>query len=163
MPWPDIRDEDQLTWRFIVVDDEPDFYDKPTGDVDPPQAWVDAIVAVARDLRRFRYGRDVNPDRLIWELSIGHGDVMIGWNGTTGISGFSLCDGTTRTDASFAQAARSVADTAQTQLAGYDFVQWPSHGRHLLSPRCIDDMAVWFDRHTDQTVAPIGGLRDAMW
>lgn len=39
MPWPDIRDEDQLTWRFIVVDDEPDFYDKPTGDVDPPQAW----------------------------------------------------------------------------------------------------------------------------
>lgn len=164
MPWPDIRDENQLTWQFAVVDDEPDFYDNPTEEVDPPQAWVDAIMAVARDLQRFRYGRDVNPDRLIWELSIGHGDaVMIGWNATTGISGFSLCDGTMHTDASLAQATRWAADTAQTQLSGYDFVQWPSQGKHLLSPRCIDNAAVWLDRHTGQVVAPIGGLRDAIW
>lgn len=164
MPWPDIRDEDQLTWRFTVVVDEPDFYDNPTAGGDPPEAWVDAIVAVARDLRCFQYGRDVNPDRLMWELTVGHGDtVMIGWNGTAGISGFSLCDGTMRTDASFAQAARWVADTAQTELAGYDFVQWPSQGGHLLSPRCMDDVAVWFDRHTGQMVAPIGGLCEAVW
>jgi hypothetical protein len=164
MPWSDLRDEDQLTWRFTVVEDEPDFSDRPTADLDPPEAWVEAIMAVARDLRCFRYGREVNPDRLIWELSIGHGDaVMIGWNGTAGISGFSLCDGTMRMDASFAQAARWVADTAQTELAGYDFVQWPSHGRHLLIPRCMDDIAVWFDRHTDQKVAPIGGLCKAVW
>ncbi|MBM7460527.1 hypothetical protein ACIBED_20860 [Rhodococcus coprophilus] len=164
MPWPDIRDADQRTWRFMMVEDEPDFYDTPAGDVDPPAVWVDAIVAVARDLRCFRYGRDVNPDRLIWELSVGHGDaVMVGWNGTAGISGFSLCDGTMRTDASFAQAARWVADTAQTELAGYDFVQWPSQGGQLLSARCMDEVAVWFDRHTDQVVAPIGGLCKAVW
>ncbi|EME65522.1 hypothetical protein G352_08932 [Rhodococcus ruber BKS 20-38] len=148
----------------MMVEDAPDFYDTPAGDVDPPEAWVDAVVAVARDLRCFRYGRDVNPDRLIWELSVGHGDaVMVGWNGTAGISGFSLCDGTMRTDASFAQTARWVADTAQTELAGYDFVQWPSQGGHLLSPRCMDEVAVWFDRHTDQVVAPIGGLCEAVW
>ncbi|MFD6893840.1 hypothetical protein ACFWB0_04720 [Rhodococcus sp. NPDC060086] len=86
---------------------DPEFDDNPTAGVDPPEVWVDAIVAVARDLRCFRYGRDVNPDRLMWELPVGHGDaVMIGWSGTTGISGFSLCDGTIRTDASFAKRRR---------------------------------------------------------
>ncbi len=81
----------------------------------------------ARDLRCFRYGRDVQPQLLVWELSIGDEyAVMIGWNGTRGISGFSLGDGQSM-DASFAQAAAWVADIVQTELAGYDFVEGPPH------------------------------------
>lgn len=164
MPWPDLRDEEQLTWKFMVVADEPDFYDRPAAGCEPPTAWVDAIVAVARDLRCFRYGRDVNPDKLMWELSVGHTDaVMIGWSAAAGISGFSLCDGTMRTDATFAEAARSVAGITQTELAGYDFVQWPSQGKHLLRPRRVDGEPVWIDRHTEKAVAAIGALCHAQW
>ena len=74
------------------------------------RSLVDAIVAVVRDLRCYQGGRDVNPDRLVWGLSIGNGDaVTIVWNGTAGISGFALCDGTVLEDASFAQPAVWVA------------------------------------------------------
>ncbi|MFC0446994.1 hypothetical protein [Rhodococcus jostii] len=38
-------------------------------------------------------------------------------------------------DAPYPQAAVWVADTTQGELAGYDFVQWPSRGRHMLNPR----------------------------
>ncbi|MFF0818104.1 hypothetical protein ACFYVR_23515 [Rhodococcus sp. NPDC003318] len=134
--------------------------------IDPPAVWVDAIVAVGRDLQCFRYGREVNPDQLVWELSVGSGnDVRIGWTGTAGISGFTFCGGTDAmvADASFAEAARSVADIAQTELAGYDFIQWPSQGRHLLHARRVDGVAVWFDRHTDRVVASIGALCNAVW
>lgn len=164
MSWLDIPDGNQLTWRFMVIADDADFYDTPTPGVDPPDAWVDAIVAVAHDLRYFRYGRDVNPDRLMWRLSTGPGDaVVIGWNETAGISGLVMHGGALRAGASFVDAARWVADAVQGDLAGYDFVQWPSQGGYLLSPRCIDDAAVWFDRHTDCVIAPIGGLHEAMW
>lgn len=33
----------------------------------------------------------------------------------------------------------------------------------MLSARCMDVVAVWFDRHTDQMVSPIGELHKAMW
>ncbi|MDA3635405.1 hypothetical protein [Rhodococcus sp. C-2] len=92
----------------------------------------------ARDLRCFRYGRDVQPQLLVWELSIGDEyAVMIGWNGTRGISGFSLGDGQSM-DASFAQAAAWVADIVQTELAGYDFVEGP----HLVSRSLSENQRV---------------------
>jgi len=59
---------------------------------------------------------------------------------------------------SFAEAAVWVADTAQGELTGYDFVQWPSRGGHLLLPRQVDDAAVWIDPHEDRVVSLIGDL-----
>ncbi|MET4609864.1 hypothetical protein ABIC28_000834 [Rhodococcus sp. PvR044] len=154
----DFGSEDRLVWRFAVVVDKPDYCESLGMRLDPPGAWVDAVVAVARDLRCLRYGRDVRPDRLVWELSVGaEYAVTIGWNGTAGISGFGLCHGLS-IDASFCEAAVWVADTAQTELAGYDFVQWPSRGRHLLRPRQIDGTPVWLDPHTDSVVTQIGEL-----
>lgn len=159
----DLRGEDRLLWRFAIVDDKPDFYDSPAMRLDPPGAWVDAVVAVARDLRCLRYGRDVQPDRLVWDLSIGATyAVTIGWNGTAGISGFSLCDGLLM-DASFCEAAVWVADTAQTELAGYDFVQWPSRGRQLLRPRQVRGTPAWLDPHIDSVISQIGQLASAAW
>lgn len=150
--------EDRLLWSFVIADDKPDFYESPGMRFDPPGAWVDAVVAVARDLRCLRYGRDVQPDRLVWDLSVGaEYAVTIGWTGTAGISGFSLCNGVAM-DASFGEAAVWVADTAQTELAGYDFVQWPSRGRHLLRPRQVDGTPVWIDPHTDSVISRIGEL-----
>lgn len=58
----------------------------------------------------------------------------------------------------FADAAVWVADAVQTNLAGYDFVQWPSRGRHLLVPRLRDGEPVWMDPHGDVTISRIGGL-----
>nr|WP_258955554.1 hypothetical protein [Rhodococcus erythropolis] len=45
-----------------------------------------------------------------------------------------------------------------TKLAGYDFVQWPSRGRHLLVPRLRDGEPVWMDPHGDATISRIGEL-----
>ncbi|WP_139277630.1 hypothetical protein [Rhodococcus marinonascens] len=43
--------EDRLVWRFVIVDDKPDFSESPGMQFDPPGAWADAVVTVARDLR----------------------------------------------------------------------------------------------------------------
>ena len=158
MPVWDPDDAEQLTWRFKVVGDVVEFYDTPGAQLDAPQAWVEAVVVTARDLRCLRYGRAVDPDRLMWELSIGRTyAVTIGWHGTAGISGFGLCQGLSM-NTSFAEAAVWVADTAQGELTGYDFVQWPSRGGHLLLPRQVDDAAVWIDPHNDRVVSLIGDL-----
>ncbi|MFC9789569.1 hypothetical protein [Rhodococcus sp. NPDC127528] len=163
MPILDFEGEDRLAWRFAVVADQPDFFDSPGMELDPPHAWTTAVAAVARDLRCLRYGRDVNPDRLVWELSIGaEYAVTIGWNRTGGISGFRSCSGLPM-DASFGDAAVWVADAAQTELAGYDFVQWPSRGRHLLRPGQIDHAPVWVDPHTGSPIAPVGELCTSNW
>lgn len=155
--------EDCLLWRFAVVDDEPDFYEAPGRRFDPPVAWVDSVVAVARDLRCLRYGPAVQPDRLMWELSISaEYAVTIGWRGTAGISEFGLCHGLPM-DAPFSEAAIWVADTVQTELAGYDFVQWPSHGRHLLKPQQVNGTPAWIDPQTDKVVCRIGELCSANW
>lgn len=155
--------EDYLLWRFAIVDDEPDFYEAPGKRFDPPVAWVDSVVAVARDLRCLRYGPAVQPDRLMWKLSISAEYVVtIGWSGAAGISEFDLCHGLPM-DAPFSEAAIWVADTVQTELAGYDFVQWPSHGRHLLKPQQVNGTPVWIDPHTDKVVCRIGELCSANW
>ena len=61
-------------------------------------------------------------------------------------------------DAPFTEAAVWVANTVQSDLAGYDFVQWPSQGQRMLLPRKRDDGPVWIDPHTDDTVAAVGEL-----
>lgn len=58
-----------------------------------------------------------------------------------------------------AQAMVWVASVVQDELAGYEFVQWPSDGRRLLTPDLRGGQAVWVDRG-DRVVAPIGALCD---
>ncbi|MGO4205400.1 hypothetical protein AB4Z09_27415 [Rhodococcus sp. TAF43] len=153
---------DRLLWRFAIIDDVPDYFESPGRRFDLPGSWVDAVVAVTRDLRCLRHGRDVQPDRLMWELSIGaEYAVTIGWSGTGGVSGFSVCNGLS-VEAPFAEAAVWVADTTQTELAGYEFVQWPSRGRHLLVPRLCDGAPVWMDPHSDRVICAIGELCTAV-
>lgn len=158
MPVTEFGREDCLLWRFVIVDGEPEFSESPATRFDPPVAWVNAVVAVARDLRCLRCGPDIHPHLLVWELSIDEEyTVTIGWNGTSGISGFASCGGRTM-EATFTEAAIWIADTAQTELAGYDFVQWPSGGRYLLAPRLVGAAAVWLDPRTGRVVAQIGEL-----
>lgn len=56
-----------------------------------------------------------------------------------------------------AQAMVWVASALQDELAGYEFVQWPSEGSRLLVPDLRDSTAVWVD-HTGRKVARIGAL-----
>ncbi|MBF6216152.1 hypothetical protein IU487_34730 [Nocardia puris] len=155
---PIIEDPDRLVWRFRVTGDEAELCECPGEALDPPQDWVAAVVAVARDLRCWRFGREIDPQRLLWELSVGgEYSMRVGWSTGAGVGGFAVGHGLPL-DASRCAAAVWVADVVQAELAGYEFVQWPSRGRHLLSPRQIDDSAVWIDPHTDAVVAQIGDL-----
>ncbi|QDQ99418.1 hypothetical protein FO059_15545 [Tomitella fengzijianii] len=124
----------------------------------PPAAWWRALEAVARDLRCLRDGRDVDVDQLDWRLSV-HDDyfVSIGWESGRLVGGFGGRTGLTM-DASYGEAAVRTAESVQDHLAGYEFVQWPSRGRHLLAPRLHGSLPFWFDPHGDVTVAPIGEL-----
>ncbi|TSD93659.1 hypothetical protein FOS14_22660 [Skermania sp. ID1734] len=151
-PWT----EDQLVWHIPMFDKASTPDGNPT--FDPPAAWVRALEAVAHDLRYLRYGRNVRIDRLTWEFGIDTNySVHIGWDGRDGIGGFGLCEGLSM-DAPFAEAAVWVAETVQWDLAGYEFVQWPSRGHHLLIPRLRAGTAVWINPHADVTVARVGEL-----
>ncbi|WP_261379239.1 hypothetical protein [Rhodococcus rhodochrous] len=100
----------------------------------------------------------MDTNRLVWDLSI-NGDyyVFVGWQRIRGIGGFNTGGGLTM-DASFGEASAWVAEVVQDNLAGYEFVQWPSRGRHLLVPRLRSAEAVWVDPHGDVTICPIGTL-----
>ncbi|MFD3506551.1 hypothetical protein [Nocardia sp. NPDC058666] len=151
--------DDRLVWTFRVLAGGPEFCDIPGPGIDAPRPWVDAVVAVARDLRYLRHGREIDLDRLTWELSIGaeyHVGIGFSERSTSGIGGFS---GGMSMDADFCDAAVWVADLTQTELAGYEFVQWPSRGHNLLRPRGIDGQPVWADPNTDRAVCAIGELR----
>lgn len=126
-----------------------------TPGVEAPAQWVDAILAVAHDLRYRQFGRTVDVDRLKWELAISNDyAVALGWREPYG---FSVAIGMYM-DATFGEAAVWVADTIQTELAGYEFVQWPSTGWQLLKPGLRSGRPVWVDPATTQIVAPIGEL-----
>ncbi|WP_241665879.1 hypothetical protein [Prescottella subtropica] len=147
---------DRLTWQYLPADNGVEILDDPG--FDAPPAWVRALTAVARDLRFLRHGRDVRVDRLVWELSITEDyTVLVGWQKSGGIGGFGI-GGNLSMDAAFPEAAVWTADVVQTELAGYEFVQWPSRGRHLLTPKVVDGAPAWADPHTGDVVAPIGGL-----
>ncbi|MGS2811062.1 hypothetical protein [Nocardia sp. MW-W600-9] len=52
----------------------------------------------------------------------------------------------------------------QTELGGYEFVQWPSRGGRVLRAREIDQAPVWLDPRTARMFAPIGELcSDTSW
>lgn len=131
-------------------------------DHDAPAAWTRACAAVARDLRHLRHGREVVLDGLWWELTLDGGyRVTAGWRPgpayTGDVGGFNLGRGLTDTTPA-AHVAAWVAEIAQDELAGYEFVQWPtSRGGRLLTPAVRDGQALWIDPHTAAT-RPIGQL-----
>ncbi|MFC9514542.1 hypothetical protein ACFTSD_02300 [Nocardiaceae bacterium NPDC056970] len=156
MPLPDPWNRDRLLWRIPLADSASEAVDSPG--FDPPEPWVRALAAVARDLRCLRFGTDVKIDRLEWSFAIdSEYRVSIGWEGAGGISGFTCGRGLTM-DTKFVDAAVWVADTVQGELAGYDFVQWPSRGRHLLLPRSVAGEPVWVNPRGDVVIGPIGQL-----
>lgn len=143
-------------WRLPMFDDESGFVDGPG--FNPPAPWTQALAAVGRDLRCLRYGWYADTDRLVWDLAI-NGDyyVSIGWQGVRGIGGFGIGGGLSM-DATFGEAAAWTAEVVQDNLAGFDFVQWPSRGRHLLVPRLCAAEPFWVDPRGDVTISPIGKL-----
>ncbi len=151
-PWGD----DRFVWRIPLSGTAFGPMDGPG--VDPPVTWRCALDAVARDLRCLRYGRELDVDGLIWELAVdGDFRVWAGWRGGRGVSGFSNGSNLT-VDAAYGEAAAWIAEVVQDDLAGYEFVQWPSRGRHLLTPGVRAGEPFWVDPHGDVAVAPIGEL-----
>ncbi|MBY3989567.1 hypothetical protein HQO84_25585 [Rhodococcus fascians] len=117
-----------------------------------------ALDAVARDLKCFRVGREVTLERLEWEFEINSEYyVGVGWERAGSIGGFNRGEGMSM-DASYTDAAAWVAEIVQTELAAYEFVQWPSKGRHLLSAQASKAGAQWVDPHDGTAAADIGSL-----
>jgi len=96
----------------------------------------------------------------VWELAVtGDDTITIGWGTTAHVGGFRVGEGTP-VASSAAAAAVAVADIVQTELGGYEFVQWPSKGGRVLRAREIDRAPVWLDPRTERVIAPIGELHD---
>ncbi|WP_307829601.1 hypothetical protein [Antrihabitans stalagmiti] len=146
--------DDVLGWQFPMF--------APIGASDAPPGWVRALEAVGRDLQFLRYGRDVDLSPLHWTLKIDEDyNVGIGWIAAGKIKGgFGAFEtgGALPWDAPAAEAMVWIADLTQTELAGYQSIQWPSRGWQLLLPRLIDGVAMWVDPHGDVPVAAIGEL-----
>jgi hypothetical protein len=145
---------DSIDWRFPM--------NSAIGATDAPPGLVSAFEAVGRDLQYLRYGRDVDLSPLHWTLRIDeHYFVSIGWVAVGkikgGFGGFERGEDMPF-DASAAEATVWIADLTQTELAGYEDIQWPSRGWQLLLPRLIDGVAMWVDPHGDVPVAAIGEL-----
>ena len=141
-------------WRIPLVGEAP-------GEV--PDEWIAALAAIVRDLRCRRYGRVVSFDGLEWELAVtSEGWVHIGMArlpGDADLNPFSIGRGYTL-ETTTAQAIVWVAEVVQGELAGYEFVQWPSDGRRLLTPSLRGGDAVWIDPSTSSIVSAIGALCD---
>jgi hypothetical protein len=57
-----------------------------------------------------------------------------------------------------AQAMVWVAEVVQEELAGHEFVQWPSDGWRLLTPELRNGDAIWVDPSTNRVVSQIDAL-----
>ncbi|ORB34700.1 hypothetical protein BST41_30370 [Mycolicibacterium porcinum] len=125
-----------------------------------PAEWAAAVAAVTRDLGCRRNGRAVSLESVEWTLAVfSDGSVAIGFATTADdadLSAFSVGRGFAL-EATCAQAMVWVASVVQDELAGYEFVQWPSDGSRLYAPDLIDGTAVWVD-HAGRVIAPIGAL-----
>ncbi|WP_338891931.1 hypothetical protein [Rhodococcus sovatensis] len=94
----------------------------------------------------------------MWELEIDPAcTVTIGWYSADGFGGFGRGEGMSM-DAAYTDADAWVADTVQTHFAGYEFVQWLSLGRYLLTPQADEGGARCVDPHGETVVADIGSL-----
>lgn len=156
---PHALNDDRWLWRFLLSADTFVLCESPPG-VDAPNTWVNALQAVARDVRHLRYGREVHVNGLVWHLIMNDEyAITFGWSGSGGLHDFSSFNGLTM-DTSYEIATVWVAETVQDDLAGFESVQWPSKQRHLLAPKIRNGAAVWIDPHTNEAVANIGNLSE---
>jgi hypothetical protein len=128
---------------------------------DVPDQWVAGVEAVGRDLGCRRYGRAVSFEGVEWELTVMSGGwVSIGMvtlADDADLYQFSIGRGYAL-ETTPAQAMVWIAEVVQDELAGYEFVQWPSDGWRLLTPELRNGEAVWVDPSTDNVVSQIGAL-----
>lgn len=139
-------------WRVPLVDQAP---------TDLPDQWVAALAAVAVDLQYRRHGRAISFDGVEWELRvIAEGSVSIGMTKVTDDSDlgeFSIGRGFTL-ETTPGQAKVWAAEVVQDELAGYEWVQWPSDSERLLTPELRHGDAIWVDPSTERVVSQIGAL-----
>lgn len=138
MPMPTDRDEpNTLVWRIPVAD----LPDVPS---DLPIQWADAVRLVSHDLLAPRRHLQSTFADLIWdiELTSAH-TVSIGWHSRSGIISSFLVSKGFALDCSTPQCAVWVAETAQDQLAGYEYLLWPSGDAGVYTPQLTDNSAVW--------------------
>lgn len=159
MPTCDPQGDDVLVWRLPMEGQLPERYMGTAA----PEAWVRALGAVGRDLNCLRCGREIAVDNLRWVLEVNPTyAVSVGWDACDGLGGWRIGRGLTMDtnymDTTYEEAAVWAADTTQAQLAGYEFVQWPSRGEQLLAPVLRDAAPVWVEPHTGAVVAPLGQL-----
>lgn len=128
---------------------------------DLPSPWATAVAAVSHDLHFRRYGRELDVEFVVWELTANaDGSIYIGMiiaPEPDGLRPFSGGSGFT-VDASAAQATVWMAEKTQDELTGYEFVQWPIASQRLLAPTLRNGEAVWMDTSNRTVVAPIGAL-----
>ncbi|WP_135236645.1 hypothetical protein [Nocardia sp. CS682] len=163
MVWPDfgnVSDSDILVWHIPMQSGAMPVLDAEG--FSPPEAWVEALHAVSRDLRCLQYGGRFDSGVLVWELSIdGSYTVGLGWRRPGG-SDFWDTRGGASMDASFAEAAVWAAGVTQGQLViGREVVHWPSKGWNLLTAQLIDELPVWIDTSDGSVISSIGMLCEA--
>ncbi|MDH6284611.1 hypothetical protein [Prescottella agglutinans] len=149
------------SWRFPLLYEEP-----PEG---VPAALATACRAVGADLQCLRYGRDIRVERLMWTVKV-YDDVPGGWpgawafgldsDGKSGVGGVGAGSNQVPLDDVAAVTVR-IAEGVQDDLAGYEFVQWPSYGGPLLAPKLRAGLAAWIDIRTNRIKCRIGALREA--
>ena len=150
-PWDDPH---CITWSFPI-------FGNPLGLAeDAPSAWVDACIAIARDLSCERHGREAVLDGLHWVIQMdSEYRISFGWKLGRGYAGdvdsFLIGHGMME-NAPAAPVMVWCAERVQDELAGYEFVQWPRRHGHLLLPALSMGKAVWFDKSVE--VSPIGML-----
>lgn len=147
------RNRESLSWTVALHQDRFEVYECPG--IEAPEPWIHAFKAVTSDLQCLRYGRSINVDKVIWNFSIDSEYLItLGWEGS---ESFRVTNAWTL-ESSFEDVAVWVADAVQTNLSGYEFVQWPSRGGHILTPAIRNNAAVWIDPQTKKVISPIGEL-----
>jgi hypothetical protein len=146
MSW-DVPDR---SWQFAIDGAPP---------ADLPAAWATATRAVTRDLACRRYGRPITFANVLWRFVVSDDWVALGFEtrGDADVGAYQRCL-SYRLETSPTQALAWLADDVQYELTGYEFVQWPIAGQRILSPRIVDNRAVWVEPATNTVTAPIGGL-----
>jgi hypothetical protein len=98
-------------------------------------------------------------DMSVWELARRSLTELaaLGGAGDADIRAHRRCRGY-RLHTTAAQASVWMADEVQDELTGYEFMQWPIAGRHLLRPQLVDDQVSWLGPTTDTVIASIGDL-----
>lgn len=131
-------DAPEQHWQFPIGDDPPN---------DLPAAWASASRAVTRDLGCRRDGRPIGFHNVWWTFLADNGSVRLGFElaGDADVGAYAR-PSDFRLNTTEAQATVWLAGDVQYELTGYEFVQWPSAGRHLLFPRIVDDRASWWIR-----------------